>query len=158
MRIHQGFTLIELMITLVIFSILAAITFPSFDRSIQNNRLTSQTNRLLAAFQFARSEAAANGSELVVCSSSDGSTCDTSKWANGFIILDEKNVVLHTFDGLKGGNRLLGSSKITFDSKGTLAAQVQLSLCDKRGKDYAKGIFINGAGQIRTGGDVTCGP
>ena len=156
MRIHQGFTLIELMITLVILSILAGIAYPSFDRSIQNNRLTSQTNRLLAAFKFARSEAAANGASITVCSSSDRATCDAGNWSNGFIIRNG-GIVLQIFDGLDGGNSLAGSSQITFDSRGALATQVQLSLCDKRGKNYAKGIFINGAGQARVGGVVSCG-
>ena len=52
---QKGFTLLELMVTVAILGILSAIAYPSFESSIQDNRLSSQTNRILAALQFARS-------------------------------------------------------------------------------------------------------
>ncbi|USE39601.1 GspH/FimT family pseudopilin [Endozoicomonas sp. SCSIO W0465] len=49
---------------------------------------------------FARSEAAANSTAITVCSSSDATTCDGGDWSNGFIILEDSEV-LQVFDGLE---------------------------------------------------------
>lgn len=156
-QFSNGFTLLELVIAVAILSILAAIAYPSFESSIQENRLTSQTNRLLAALQFARSEAAANNTTITVCSSVNGQTCDgnNGNWSNGFIVL-EGATILQVFDGLEGNNTIRGSSQIAFNNRGTLTNSIQLSLCDNRGNNSARGIWINGAGQARAGGNPQC--
>ncbi len=61
MSSQKGFTLIELMISLGILAILATMAVPSFQRVIENNRVTSQANSLLSAVQTARSEAVRRG-------------------------------------------------------------------------------------------------
>ena len=40
----SGFTLIELMITVVLLAIVAAVAVPGFNRAIEGNRLVSGTN------------------------------------------------------------------------------------------------------------------
>ena len=59
-RLHKsnrGVTLIELMIGLAILGVLIGLGIPSFQSFIVSNRLTSQTNELLGAYQVARAEA-----------------------------------------------------------------------------------------------------
>ncbi len=53
----SGFTLVELLITLVILVVLTTIAIPSFADIIRNNRVTGQSNELLALMWLARSEA-----------------------------------------------------------------------------------------------------
>lgn len=53
----RGFTLVELIVTVAVFAILMAVAVPSFQTTMQRNRLTTQANELLAAVQASRSEA-----------------------------------------------------------------------------------------------------
>jgi type IV fimbrial biogenesis protein FimT len=56
-RWQQGFTLIELMVTLVVMIVLMSLAVPSFVRLIAQNRLTTQTNEFIGTLHLARSEA-----------------------------------------------------------------------------------------------------
>lgn len=58
---NHGFTLIELMITLIVVIILVAIAAPSFGTMIRENRAATQANNLLSSLQVARSEAINRG-------------------------------------------------------------------------------------------------
>lgn len=54
---HKGFTLMELMITVAIIAILAALALPSFQSILEKQRLVGAANTLFANLQYARSEA-----------------------------------------------------------------------------------------------------
>lgn len=60
----QGFTLIELMITISIAAILLAVGVPSMRDMIQQNRLTGNVNEFVAANMLARSEAIKRRSQI----------------------------------------------------------------------------------------------
>lgn len=63
----QGFTLIELMITISIAAILLAVGVPSMRDMIQQNRLTGNVNEFVASNMLARSEAIKRGSAVTLC-------------------------------------------------------------------------------------------
>lgn len=54
---EQGFTLIELMITVAVFAVLTVLALPSFNQWIANTKIRSTTESILAGFQLARTEA-----------------------------------------------------------------------------------------------------
>lgn len=91
-RAQPGFTLLELMVTLVVLGILLAVGVPSFANIIRNNRITARTNELVATFTYARSEAMKRGDVVTTCSSADEDSCAASNdWATGWIIFVDLN-------------------------------------------------------------------
>ena len=90
MRKVKGFTLVELLITIVVATILLATGVPSFMEFIKNNRLTTQANDLVIAIQVARSEAVKRGTGSVICASTDQATCAGSDdWATGWVAFSD---------------------------------------------------------------------
>jgi type IV fimbrial biogenesis protein FimT len=73
---QHGFTLIELMFTIVVLAVLLGIGVPNFRDFIRNGRLTSAANGLLGDLNFARTEAIKQRSRVVVCAV-DASAPDT---------------------------------------------------------------------------------
>jgi type IV fimbrial biogenesis protein FimT len=83
----NGFTLMELMVTLVIAVLLGMLAVPSITQFIQSNRLVSTTNELVAAFNAARTEAVKRGTQAIVCESTSGTSCSaTGNWNSGWIV------------------------------------------------------------------------
>ncbi len=66
MKKQTGFTLIELMVTLVVAAILLMVGVPSFVDMIRNSRVVSQANQLVTSLSVARSEALKLGRQVTV--------------------------------------------------------------------------------------------
>lgn len=164
-RVHSGFSLIELITILSIGAILSVIAIPSFVSFIQNNRLSGQTNTLVAALHFARSEAIKRGSPVTVCPSTNGKTCITGSWSNGWIVFTDDGIT-GTVDG---GDTILrydhhdtpslsltlnNANYITFSPMGFLLTnqtRIHFSLClNHRSGETGRQIIINNAGRIST--------
>lgn len=133
-----GFTLLELLVTMAIVAILAALALPSFTTLVANNRLATKANETLAAVMLARSESFKRGKRVVLCKSSDAATCETSSsspWSSGWIIfVDDDNSGQRTTSSaneplLRVGESVTGmaivgsggaESGITFTGRGVL--------------------------------------
>lgn len=86
-----GFTLLELMVALVVAGVLFGYAIPSMQVFLQNARLTSATNELVADLNLARSEAIKRAGRAVVCKSNtataDAPTCTAAaSWADGRLV------------------------------------------------------------------------
>ena len=96
---NRGFTLIELVITMTVVGILAAIAVPSYQGFINSNRLTAATNEFVGDISLARVEAmkrqggSAGIGQVVVCVSTTGTSCAASPatWASGWISFWDQN-------------------------------------------------------------------
>lgn len=114
-RNERGFTLVELMVTVAVLAIVAAIAAPSFRNLLLNSRLTAAANELSAALQGARMEALRTNARVVVCPSTDGSSCAGSDWSK-FVLISGKTGASNPLRVVTLNNRGLtvsGSSNVT---------------------------------------------
>ena len=92
MKKNTGFTLIELMVTLVIVGILVVAGGPMLTSTLQGGQLVASTNELVSAIHISRSEAVKLNRKVTICVSDDGATClDSKKWQEGWIVFVDAN-------------------------------------------------------------------
>jgi len=111
-----GFTLVELMITVVIVAILMAFAAPGFRDLLERNRLQSTSSNVYASLMFARSEALKRNQWVVICKRNAGGTaCDTGtvdgKWEEGWLVFAGgtpavPNEILNVREALSAGDTL----------------------------------------------------
>jgi len=83
----SGFTLIELIIGMAVAAIVLSLAIPSFHRVMESNRITVETNHLMANLQYARNSAITRYSQVIACPSPDLARCDgSSRWDRGWIV------------------------------------------------------------------------
>jgi len=87
---QQGFTLIELIVTVAIFGILLGLAAPSFTSAVANSQISAQYNDTIGAFFIARSEAVKSSGNITVCARKEdqSKTCKTSggDWSHGLLV------------------------------------------------------------------------
>jgi len=171
-KYKNGFTLIELIVTIAVLAIVAMYAVPSFRQVVMDNRLTAQTNEVTSLVSYARSEASKLLEGVVtVCGSTDGASCSgNSALETGIIIfydedmdraVDAADEMLKVQGALAGGNTLRirgmtssGGNYVQFDNKGfprslTVAddGSGTFIVCDDRGQSNARAVSINASGQ-----------
>lgn len=95
MKRQSGFNIIELMITVAVFGVLLGVGVPGIQSYIYNSRLTTQINSFATTLNHARSEAIKLNTRVVVCLSSNGTSCDGynsgQPWNKGWILFVDRD-------------------------------------------------------------------
>jgi type IV fimbrial biogenesis protein FimT len=154
----RGFTLIELVVTMSVAGILAALAVPAMSSFLQNDRDVGQINSLVGSLDYARSEAIKRASPLgiMVCPSPDGAACGGTAWSGGWIVLDlnaadPPPLVLQSVPALQGSNTVTpigAAAGITFLSSGLVSAPLSIRICDLRGAAFARDVEVNATGRV----------
>ena len=170
-RQNSGLTALELLITLSIASILVSLATPSFSKLISHSRMSSSLSSLEKILKLARIEALTHQSSVIICGSINQTTCSQSKsWKTGYMsFLDVKNLGRPSEDDVdqkliqlvqeQPNNTFINFSgpknHIRFNSDGSaLGNNGTLWICDDRGENFAKGIFVSPIGLIRSARDL----
>jgi len=121
----QGFTLVELSVTLSIAMILIGLAAPSFSNLVRQIRLSSATTELYSAIHLTKAEAIKRNSKVDLTAIGDN-------WKNGWVIKSNDDEQIMTHEPLH--NDLTISAKFT---------------------DGTQHISFNGTGHSRTNSSTT---
>lgn len=137
-----GFTLLELVITVAVLAIALGIAIPSFQGITNRNRLTSVANEVVAAMQLTRMEAIRRNQRVVMCPSTNGTTCSGANWMRMIVReADAAGEVIREFQftgrglAIKSSSNVDDNNQIAFTSSGfarvggTTNAAGGLSVC-----------------------------
>lgn len=88
-RPDDGFTLVELLVTMAILVVALAVGVPSFEGVANGSRLSTATGELSAAIQLARGEAVRRNRNVVLCRTDDMTSCAAgSVWSAWLVFVD----------------------------------------------------------------------
>ena len=94
-RASHGFTAIELMVTMGIVAILAALATPSFTPLIERWRVRDAAETLTSSLYYARSEAIKRGGNVIIIKNPNSGTCttaaDDTQWGCGWRVFFDVN-------------------------------------------------------------------
>ena len=89
----QGFTLVELMVTLALLAVIANIAVPALESLITRNRQQALMEQVASALNNARAQAILQRSIIEVCGSQDGKKC-SADWSSGWLIRTSSGQIL----------------------------------------------------------------
>ncbi|MGM0413438.1 MAG: GspH/FimT family pseudopilin, partial [Pseudomonadota bacterium] len=127
-RSEGGFTLVELMVVLAVFTILATAGIPALQAMLADHRHAAQVNTLTSHVHRARAEAVRHGHPVTLCPSSDAATCDGGAWEDGWLLFadvdgdgdvdDPDDRLLAVGDGLRQARADYNRTRLTFRHDG----------------------------------------
>jgi len=168
MRIaKQGFTALELMVTMAIVAILLAAGVPTFKNYSWNLRMKTAMDALHSDLLLARRRAISLNRQTVICPAVSIDNCNTGgEWQNGWMVFTDLNAD-HQRQAveplLKSGSVVefinisssRGRSYLRFFPNGSApGSNISILFCDQRGARYAGKVTVSNSGRIRlqTGG------
>ena len=90
---HRGFSLLELMVTLLVGGIVLGIGVPSFMEFQRNNAMITQANDLVSGLYLARTEAVKRQVPITFCASANATTaaptCDLGAETGYIVFVDD---------------------------------------------------------------------
>jgi type IV fimbrial biogenesis protein FimT len=148
---ENGFTLVELMVTLAVAAILFTVGIPSFRDFIMNNRLIGNANEFAAAINLARSVAIKQQRNAYITSNSG------TDWSDGWTVWVDNNgngaqdaaEVVRVTQAMDANTTFTSAAKTRFrySPSGLVDGPGTLTVCDSRAGETGRVIDISAAGR-----------
>lgn len=154
----RGFTLYELLLTLLLLAVLTSVGLPSFEIILAKSRQSVEINALFHAFHQARKESIMRRRTVTLCPSEDGLGCTgSSNWSAGWIMSRDTDPLPDTAGTpVILAHRVREGVRVTANrSAFTLRATVRRStngtiiVCDVRGRIRPRALIISYTGRPR---------
>ena len=88
----RGFTLYEMLITIILLALISGLAIPSFSSSIARQRQRVEIDALFHAIHLARKESIMRRKVVSLCPSTDGHECSAShNWSSGWLMFENKD-------------------------------------------------------------------
>ncbi|NQY87311.1 MAG: type II transport protein GspH [Colwellia sp.] len=163
----KGFTLIELMVSISVTSILAAMALPSYSDFIVKMRVDNEISQLYRMLLITRNAAINSGHKAIICPLDNSFQC-TAQWqkelsvfvdVNGNKKFDANEKVISIRAEINTGDKLVygkGRKKITFKPTGQLSglANGTFRYCPSNYKKYSRGIVVARSGRVYQSSDI----
>jgi type IV fimbrial biogenesis protein FimT len=123
--------MVELVVAIGIVMILMAIAVPSFSDSRLSSQLRASSLELVASTNLARSEAIKRNTTVTLCVSSNGESCGSGGWHQGWIVTSGGEVIYRS-QAIDSGfhiNAAGGATSFTFQSTGVDATAGSFTVC-----------------------------
>lgn len=151
MKKSNGFSLIELVITMSIMLIAVGIAAPSISIMLKESQIQAQLDKFIIALNYARSEAIKRNQNVVLCPRATATSCGTVNWEDGWLIyadvtnpgvLDvpgdtilKQQIALPANTTLRvtPGSASNFETSVTYNRSGRTTASDSFVLCDSRG-------------------------
>lgn len=168
---RKGYTLLELLISLAAIAILAGIALPSLASMFDRNRLAISKNALVTSLQLARADSVSSGHHLVLCPSTNGSSCNSEgDWSAGWIVFRDMNrngrpdpgdALLQRQELGHPGLQIRSSDgrrRVTYQGFGRAGgSNVRFIFCNRNNPALHGDVVVANSGRIRSGSSVPAG-
>lgn len=158
----RGFSLLELLCTLLVASVAVALGGPALSSLALDGRRSADVNALIAAFQLARSESAKSGRPVVVCQTAGPRRCAGTgrQLEHGWTVfvnlsdetpptIDPEDTVLLARSPVTTGTIRSNRRLYIFRPYFRRSTNGTITFCDRRGAAAARAIIVSHTGRPR---------
>lgn len=142
-RAVSGFTLLELMVTLAVLAILVGIAAPSLGDATLAGKLAASANDLVAGVAMGRSEAIKRNAVTSLCVSSNGTSCGSGGWEQGWIVISGSTVIQKHPAAPTGFKVTSSVAKVDFQPTGVGNTQASITVCRSAPKVGSQERVVN---------------
>ena len=160
-RQQGGFSLYELLMTLMLAALLLSIGLPSFSSLLARSQQAVEINALFHAFHLARKQSIMRRKVVSLCPSRDGESCLAgTDWSQGWIMfentdrdspprVDPGEIIVRAHDVADSVRIIANRQAFTLRATHKRATNGTFVICDTRNRTAAKGLIISYTGRPR---------